>query len=178
MKKRNKVMLGSVAALGLVVALAIYFVWPRNHLEVQVKGTIKSPDGKWDAVVQMEVYNSAWVVNDAVYAVRLKGPEQKDRLGDLVMNVPVNTPTPEPSIDWSSGSGTLVVTLADHEKLNTLQLPLMGLRSPSNRSDVHDHRKLFAYIYDVAIRSVGPTTERPASLSSSDWSRHRDRPHS
>jgi hypothetical protein len=125
MKKRNKVILGSLAALGLVVALAIYFVWPRNHLEVQVRDTKKSPDGKWDAVVQMEVYNSAWVVNDAVYAVRLKGPAQKDRLGDLVMNVPVNYPDPEPSIDWSSGK--LVVTLADHEKYQYLANPVNGV---------------------------------------------------
>ncbi|QMV20109.1 hypothetical protein GOB94_16575 [Granulicella sp. 5B5] len=125
MKKRNKVILGSVAALGLVMALAIYFLWPRNHLEVQVKETRKSPDGKWDAVVQMEVYNSAWVVNDAVYAVRLKGPAQKDRLGDLVMNVPVNYPDPEPSIGWSNG--TLVVTLADHEKYQYLANPVSGI---------------------------------------------------
>ncbi len=125
MKKRNKIILWSLAVLGLAVALAIYFVWPRNHLEVQVKQTKKSPDGKWDAVVQMEVYNSAWVVNDAVYAVRLKGPAQKDRLGDLVMNVPVNYPDPEPSIDWSSGK--LVVTLADHEKYQYLANPVSGV---------------------------------------------------
>jgi hypothetical protein len=61
MKKRNKVILASLALLGLAVALAIYFVWPRNHLEVQVRETKKSPDGKWTAVVQMEVYNSAVV---------------------------------------------------------------------------------------------------------------------
>jgi hypothetical protein len=125
MKKRNKIILWSLAVFGLAVALAIYFVWPRNHLEVQVKETRKSPDGKWDAVVQMEVYNSAWVVNDAVYAVRLKGPAQKDRLGDLVMNVPVNYPDPEPSIEWSSGK--LVVTLADHEKYQYLANPVSGV---------------------------------------------------
>ncbi len=125
MKKRNKIILWSLAALGLVVALALYFVWPRNHLEVQVKDTKKSPDGKWDAVVQMEVYNSAWVVNDAVYAVRLKGPEQKDRLGDLVMNVPVNYPDPEPSIEWSSGK--LVVTLTEHEKPQYVTTPVDGV---------------------------------------------------
>jgi hypothetical protein len=125
MKKRNKIILWSLAVLALAVTLAIYFVWPRNHLEVQVKETKKSPDGKWDAVVQMEVYNSAWVVNDAVYAVRLKGPEQKDRLGDLVMNVPVNYPDPEPSIDWSSGN--LVVTLAEHEKPQYVTTPVDGV---------------------------------------------------
>lgn len=125
MKKRNKVILGSLAVLGLLVGLAIYFVWPRNHLEVQVRETKKSPDGKWTGVVQMEVYNSAWVVNDAVYAVRLKGPAQKDHLGDLVMNVPVNYPDPEPSIDWNSGK--LVVTLAAHEKYQYLANPVSGV---------------------------------------------------
>ena len=59
----------------------------------------KSPDGKWTAAVQMEVYNSGWVVNDAVYAVGLKGAAQKEKEGDLVMNVPVNYPDPEPKID-------------------------------------------------------------------------------
>jgi hypothetical protein len=126
MKKRSKIILWSLSALGLVVALAVYFVWPRNHLEVQVKETRKSPDGKWDAAVQMEVYNSAWVVNDAVYAVRLKGPAQRDRLGDLVMNVPVNYPDPEPSIDWSDGK--LVVTLASNEKYQYLApTPINGV---------------------------------------------------
>ena len=118
MKKRNKIILGSLAGLGLEVPVAIYVVWPRNHLEVQVRETKKSPDEKWDAVVQMEVYNSAWVVNDAVYAVRLKGPAQKDRLGDLVMNMPVNYPDPAPSIDWSGDK--VVVTLAANEKYQYL----------------------------------------------------------
>jgi hypothetical protein len=62
--------------------------------------------------------NSAWVVNDAVYAVRLMGPAKKNKEGDLVMNVPVNYPDPEPAIDWSDGK--LVVTLADHEKCQYL----------------------------------------------------------
>lgn len=125
MKKRNKVILASLAVLGLAVALAVYFSWPRNHLEVQVRDAKKSPDGKWTAVVQMEVYNSAWVVNDAVYAVRLKGPAQKDRLGDLVMNVPVNYPDSAPSIDWNGG--TLIVILADHEKYQYLANPVSGV---------------------------------------------------
>lgn len=125
MKKRNKIILACLALLGLAVAVAIYFVWPRNHLEVQVRETKKSPDGKWMATVQMEVYNSAWVVNDAVYAVRLKGPAQKDKEGDLVMNVPVNYPVPEPAIDWSGGK--LVVTLADHQKYQYLANPVSGV---------------------------------------------------
>jgi hypothetical protein len=125
MKRRTQVTLTSLALLGVILALAIYVVWPRDHLEVQVRKTKKSPDGRWNAVVQMEVYNSAWVLNDAVYAVRLKGPAQKDRLGDLVMNVPVNYPDPEPSIDWSGGK--LVVALADHEKYQYLANPVSGV---------------------------------------------------
>ena len=125
MKKRKKVILTSVALLGLALLLAIYFLWPRNHLEVQAHETKKSPDGKWMAVVQMEVYNSGWVVNDAVYAVRLKGPAQTDKEGDLVMNVPVNYPDPEPAIDWNGGK--LVVTLADHEKYQYLANPVSGV---------------------------------------------------
>jgi hypothetical protein len=64
-------------------------------------------------------------VDDAVYAVRLKGAEQKDRQGDLVMNVPVNYPDPEPSIDWSDGK--LVVTLANHVKYQYLANPVNGI---------------------------------------------------
>jgi hypothetical protein len=125
MKKRNRVILASFALIGLAIALGIYFVWPRNHLEIQVRETKGSPDGRWIAVVQLEVYNSAWVVNDAVYAVRLKGPAQKDSKGDLVMNVPVNYPDPEPSIEWSGGK--LVVALADHEKYQYLANPVSGV---------------------------------------------------
>jgi hypothetical protein len=125
MKKRNKIILGSLALLGLIVALATYFVWPRDHLEVQVRETKKSPDGRWNAVVQMEVYSSAWVVNDAVYAVRLRGPAQKDRLGDLVMNVPVNYPDPAPSVGWNDGK--LVVMLSNHEKYQYLANPVSGI---------------------------------------------------
>ncbi len=123
--KKNKVILTSLAALGLLVALTIYFVWGRNQLEIQVCETKRSPDGKWTAIVQMEVYSAPAFVDDAVYAVRLKGPEQKDRLGDLVMNIPVNYPDPEPSIDWNGGK--LVVTLADHEKYQYLANPVGGI---------------------------------------------------
>jgi hypothetical protein len=124
-KKRNKIILTSLALLGLMLALAICFVWRRNHQEVQFREAKTSPDGKWVAVVQLEVYNTAWVVNDAVYAVRLKGPAQKDREGDLVMNVPVNYPHPEPSIDWSDGK--LVVTLTDHQKYQYFTTPVSGV---------------------------------------------------
>jgi hypothetical protein len=79
---------------------------------------------KWTAVVQMEAYTEAFVVYDAVKAVRLKGPAQKDRQGDLVMNVPVNHPDPEPSIDWSGSN--LGVTLADHRKYQYLANPVSG----------------------------------------------------
>jgi hypothetical protein len=108
-----------------VVALTIYFVWPRDHEEVQFREAKTSPDGRWGAVVQLEVYNTAWVVNDAVYAVRLKWPAQKDRHGDLVMNVPVNYPHPEPSIDWSNGK--LVVTLTDDQKYQYFATSVSGV---------------------------------------------------
>jgi hypothetical protein len=142
MKKRNKVILASLALFGLMTALAIYFVWPligpatefasylvwpRNSVEeVQVLETKKSPDGRWTAVVQMEVSSAPAFVDDAVYAVRLKGAAQKDRQGDLVMNVPIsNYPDPEPSIDWSDGK--LVVTLANHVKYQYLANPVNGI---------------------------------------------------
>jgi hypothetical protein len=129
MKKRNKVILASLALFGLMTALAIYFVWPRDLLEsreeVKVLETKKSPDGRWAAVVQMEVFSAPAFVDDAVYAVRLKGAEQKGREGDLVMNVPVNYPDPEPSIDWSDGK--LVVTLANHVKYQYLANPVNGI---------------------------------------------------
>jgi hypothetical protein len=114
MKKTNRAILTTVALLVLVAGLAVYFVWLRNQLEVQVRETQVSPDGKWTAVVQMEVYSAPAFVDDAVYAVRLKGPTQKDSQGDLVMNVPVNYSKPEPSIGWSGG--TLVVRLRDEQK--------------------------------------------------------------
>ncbi len=79
----------------------------------------------WTAVVQMEVYSAPAFVDSAVYAVRLKGPAQKDHQGDLVMNVPVNYPDPEPFIDWSDGK--LVVTLANHEKYQYLANPVSGV---------------------------------------------------
>ena len=125
-KKRNKIILALLASFGLMTAFAIYlvwpFVWPGKWVEeVQVLETKKSPDGRWTAVVQMEVYSAPAFVDDAVYAVRLKGAAQKDRQGDLVLNVPVNYPDPEPSIDWSDGK--LVVTLANHVKYQYLANP-------------------------------------------------------
>jgi len=125
MKRRNKIILLFSTLFGLTVAIAICFVWPRNHLEVQVHETKRSPDGKWTAVLQIEVYNSASVVNDAVYAVRLKGPTQEDRQGDLVMNVPVNYPGPEPSIDWTDDK--LVITLTGHQMYQYFANPVSGI---------------------------------------------------
>ena len=126
MKKKIKVILISVLALFvLMVAFGAYLIWGRNKLEIQVQSTKKSPDGQWTAVVQMEVYSASAFVDEAVYAVRLKGPAQKDHLGDLVMNMPVNYPDLAPSIDWSSGK--LVVTLADHEKYQYLANPVDGV---------------------------------------------------
>jgi len=71
-----------------------------------------SPDGQWVAVVQLEVSGAGWV-NDAVYAVRLKKAGQKNVEGDVVMNVPVNYPDPEPSISWRNS--TLLITLAKEQ---------------------------------------------------------------
>jgi hypothetical protein len=122
MKKRNKVILASSTVFVLMVALAIYFVWPRDHNDIEFRQARVSPDGKWIAVVQLEVYNTAWVVNDAVFAVRLKGPAQKDHQGDLVMNVPVNYPDPAPSVEWTDGK--LVVTLAHHQKYQYFRTPV------------------------------------------------------
>ncbi len=128
MKKRNKVVLASLVAtlviFGLIVSFAVYFVWSRSRSEIEVLDTKRSPEGRWTAVVQMEV-DRAVFVTDAVYAVRLKGPTQKDREGDLVMNVPVNYPDPKPSIDWSDGK--LVVTLAHNEKYQYLANPVSGV---------------------------------------------------
>lgn len=126
MKKKIKVILISVLVLFvLMVAFGAYLIWGRNKLEIQVQSTKKSPDGQWTAVVQMEVYSASAFVDEAVYAVRLKGPAQKDHLGDLVMNMPVNYPDPAPSIDWSSGR--LVVMLADHEKTQYLATSVDGV---------------------------------------------------
>ncbi len=126
MKKRTKVILiSSLAMLGLMAAVAAYLFWGRNKLEIQVQATKKSSDGKRTAVVQMEVYSAAAFVDEAVYAVRLKGPAQKDRLGDLVMNMPVSYPDPAPSINWSDGK--LVVTLTNNEKYQYLANPVDGV---------------------------------------------------
>jgi hypothetical protein len=126
MTKKKKIVLISLAvSLFLIVAFVAYVAWSSAHTEIQVRDIKRSPDGKWTAVVQLEAYTEAFVVNDAVYAVRLKGPAQKDRQGDLVMNVPVNYPDPEPSIDWSGGR--LVVRLADHQKYQYLANPVSGV---------------------------------------------------
>jgi hypothetical protein len=122
---KKKTIFISLALLGLITALAVYVSWPRNHVEIQVRQAKKSPDGRWTAVVQMEVYSAAAFTDDAVYAVRLMGPTQKDRQGDLVMNVPVNSPKPEPSIDWSNDN--LVVTLSDHQKYQYFATPVDGV---------------------------------------------------
>lgn len=115
MKKRNRVVISaSLILLGLAIAFAAYWILGRNKLEIQIQSTKRSSDERWTAVVQMEVHSAPAFVNDAVYAVRLKGPEQKDHLGDLVMNTPVNYPDPAPTIEWNDG--TLIVTLANRQK--------------------------------------------------------------
>ena len=64
MKKRNKVILTSLALLALVAGLATYFVRGRNQMEIQVRETKSSPNGKWTAVVQMEVYSASAFVDE------------------------------------------------------------------------------------------------------------------
>ncbi|MFZ1083631.1 MAG: hypothetical protein WAN35_01555 [Terracidiphilus sp.] len=124
MKSRNKVILASLAFFGLIIGLAVYFVSSFFSSEIQILDTKRSPDGRWTAVVQMEV-DSAVFVTVAIYTVRLKGAAQKDHKGDLVMNMDVNYPDPEPSIDWSDGK--LVVTLANREKYLYLANPVSGV---------------------------------------------------
>ena len=112
--------------LGLlgIGALALGSAWCCNRPEIRIVDTKGNPDGRRAAVVQMEVYNPALFVNVAVHAVRLKGPAQKDRQGDLVMNVQVNYPDPAPAIAWSDGS--LVVTLAKDQKYQYFATPVSG----------------------------------------------------
>jgi len=115
------VLLGLLACIGI----ALYFISPPNHVEVQLREVKRSPDGKWVAVVQLEVYNAGGAVNDAVYAVRLKRATDERGTGDLVINVPVIYPEPEPSIDWSNS--TLVVTLANHQNYQYLATSVNGI---------------------------------------------------
>lgn len=122
--KKGKVLLGVLAIVALI-AFGIYLVWPRNHLEVQLKQSERSPDGNWLGVVQLEVFNTAWVINDPIYAVRLKGKMQKDSAGDLVMYVPVNYPIPEPSVSWQNG--TLIITLAQNQSYQALKESVDGV---------------------------------------------------
>jgi len=125
MKKKRSVIPITLIVAGLIVALSIYFVWRRDRPEVQIQETRGSSDGKWMAVVQLEVGGGISALDDPVYAVRLRGPAQKDRQGDLVMNVPVNYPDPAPTVAWSSGK--LVVTLIDHQKYQYLANPVSGV---------------------------------------------------
>lgn len=120
----KSILISLVATLCLIATLAALFVWLNARTEIQVYETRISPDGKWTAVVQMEVDSSEFV-SDAVYTVRLKGPAQKDRQGDLVMNVPVNYPVPEPSIEWSHSK--LVVKLANNQKYQYFVTPVNGI---------------------------------------------------
>ena len=127
MKKRNIVILTSLASVVLIVALAIYFVLfvlIRPHLEILECETKKSPDGRWTAVVQMEVH-SAFIVTVAIYAVRLQGLEQKDRKGDLVLTAEVNYTVPAPSIDWHDGK--LIVLLSNNQKYHYFVTPVSGI---------------------------------------------------
>jgi len=124
MNHRTRVILTLTLTI-LIAVFATYFMVGRNRQEIHVVSKKKSPDGKWTAVVQMEVYSASAFVDVAVYAVRLEGPTQKDRQGDLVMNVQVNYPDSAPSIDWDDGK--LVVTLSDHESYQYLENPVNGV---------------------------------------------------
>jgi hypothetical protein len=121
MKKQSLLAVSSL--LVLFAAYKIHRVWP--GVEVRVLEAKQSSDGKWTAVVQMEIYETFWSLNDVVYAVRLKGPAQKHRRGDLVMNVPVNAPEPAPSIDWSNK--TLVVMLMKDQRPQYFATPVNGV---------------------------------------------------
>jgi hypothetical protein len=111
--------------LGILLVFTTQLGCLGNQLEIEVRETKRSPDGKWTAVVQMEVYSSFFASGVAVYAVRLQGPAQKDRQGDLVMNAPVNYPDPEPVVEWSNGN--LVVTLTHHQTYQYLATPVSGV---------------------------------------------------
>ncbi len=134
MTKRKKIILGYLALLGLLVALAVYAVWLRSynlwppgssHIDVQVLQTEKSPNDRWTAVVQQEVYGGSLAADYAQYAVRLKGSAQKDPRGDLVMAAELAYPVPRPFIRWSGGK--LVVTLLDHAKYQYLANRVSGV---------------------------------------------------
>ncbi|HZZ43296.1 MAG TPA: hypothetical protein VFE58_10185 [Tepidisphaeraceae bacterium] len=102
--------------LGLIVVHVDNSFKGNQQLEIQVHQTKASPDGKWTAVVQLEVYSSGFV-SIPTFAVRLKGPAQKDPMGDLVISTADYSDSP-PSIDWSGGK--LIVTLAADEKSENL----------------------------------------------------------
>lgn len=125
MKKKLKIVLPLLVLLGLVIVLLLRLLGSHNHVEIQVRETRESPDRRWTAVVQMEIYNAGGIVNDAVYAVRLKKADQMASKGDLVMNIPVNYPDPEPYIAWSNNN--LVVTLAPQQKYQYFATPIDGV---------------------------------------------------
>jgi hypothetical protein len=64
---RNVRYLGILACISVAgTGLAVWYVRPRDYSDVYVKANKRSPKGNWTAVVQEEVYNTAWVVNTAV----------------------------------------------------------------------------------------------------------------
>jgi hypothetical protein len=133
--KKNTVLLIALGLVGMGAAAliigALYFVRPKDNLEVQLGQSERSPDGKWTAVVQMEVFNTALVVNDAVYAVRLKGVNQRDSAGDLVMNVQVNYPVPQPFVAWRDGK--LVIVLEKKQNYQFFQSSVDGVAAVIER---------------------------------------------
>lgn len=128
MTKAKTALLVSLALLLLLLALAVYADWPRSHgpTDIQVLQTRKSPNDKWTAVVQQEVYGGALAASDyPVYAVRLIGPMQKDRQGDAVMYAEAAYPGPRPFVSWEGDK--LIVTLLDHEKYQYFMSPVDGV---------------------------------------------------
>lgn len=122
--KKKIAILTSLVLVVLIISLAINSTLFRTYLEVQVYETKKSPNGRWTAVVQLEVISTAFVsVPD--WSVRLQGLEQKDRNGDLVMVVEANYPDPAPSIEWTDGK--LIVFLTENQKYQYLATPVSGV---------------------------------------------------
>jgi hypothetical protein len=110
--------------IGLTVALLDNYLKGGQQSEIQVHQTKPGPDGKWTAVVQLEASSNRGFVTIADDVVRLKGPAQKDPLGDLVTVVPASS-APSPSVDWSDGK--LIVTLPADEKCQYFANPVNGI---------------------------------------------------
>lgn len=112
MKTKTIIILGALLLLGLVVGCVTYLRWYGSEVEIRVLQAQRDPSGRWTATVQMEVHDTLSAVDYVNYSVLLKGPAQKDPVGDLVMNVPWG-PYPRPSVAWEGAK--LIVTLAKQQ---------------------------------------------------------------